>query len=72
MPHATERGRERRSWCGCVRSSTGARVAVEDDNRKAARITSEMSFAVRLAELQGTEITVAGPSFVVVFPKVET
>ena len=50
---------------------TGARVAVEDDNKKAAAITSEMSFAVRLAELQGTEITVAGPSFVVVFPKVE-
>jgi signal transduction histidine kinase len=50
---------------------TGARVAVEDDNRKAARITAEMSFAVRLAELQGTEITVAGPSFVVVFPKAE-
>jgi signal transduction histidine kinase len=47
----------------------GARVAVEDDNKKAAAITSEMSFAVRLAELQGTEITVAGPSFVVVFPK---
>jgi signal transduction histidine kinase len=50
---------------------TGARVAVEDDNKKAAAITSEMSFAVRLAELQGTEITVSGPSFVVVFPKVE-
>lgn len=50
---------------------TGARVAVEDDNKKAAAITSEMSFAVRLAELQGTEITVAGPSFLVVFPKVE-
>jgi signal transduction histidine kinase len=50
---------------------TGARVAVEDDNKKAAAITSEMSFAVRLAELQGTEITVHGPSFVVVFPKVE-
>jgi signal transduction histidine kinase len=49
----------------------GARVAVEDDNKKAAAITSEMSFAVRLAELQGTEITVDGPSFVVVFPKVE-
>lgn len=48
---------------------TGARVAVEDDNRKAAAITSEMSFAVRLAELQGTEVTVDGPSFVVVFPK---
>ncbi|HJQ72307.1 MAG TPA: hypothetical protein VJ887_02730 [Actinomycetota bacterium] len=51
---------------------TGARVAVEDDNRKAARITSEMSFAVRLAELQGTEVTVDGPSFVVVFPKGKT
>lgn len=51
---------------------TGARVAVEDDNRKAAAITSEMSFAVRLAELQGTEITVAGPSFVVVFPKTKS
>lgn len=50
---------------------TGARVAVEDDNKKAAAITSEMSFAVRLAELQGTEITVDGPSFMVVFPKVE-
>ena len=50
---------------------TGARVAVEDDNRKAA-IAAEMSFAVRLAELQGTEITVEGPSFVVVFPKIAT
>ena len=50
---------------------TGARVAVEDDNKKAAAITSEMSFAVRLAELQDTEITVSGPSFVVVFPKVQ-
>lgn len=50
---------------------TGARVAVEDDNKKAAAITSEMTFAVRLAELQGTEITVDGPSFMVVFPKVE-
>jgi signal transduction histidine kinase len=48
---------------------TGARVSVEDDNRKAAAITSEMSFAVRLAELQGTEVTVDGSSFVVVFPK---
>ena len=31
-----------------------------------------MSFAVRLAELQGTEIAVEGPSFVVVFPKIAT
>lgn len=51
---------------------TGARVAVEDDNRKAAAITSEMSFAARLAELQGTEVTVDGPSFVVVFPKTKS
>jgi signal transduction histidine kinase len=50
----------------------GARVAVEDDNKKPAAITSEMSFAVRLAELQGTEVTVDGPSFVVVFPKDKT
>jgi signal transduction histidine kinase len=50
-------------------AEAGARVSVEDDNRKAAAITSEMSFAVRLAELQGTEVTVDGSSFVVVFPK---
>jgi signal transduction histidine kinase len=48
---------------------TGARVSVEDDNRIPASITSEMSLAVRLAELQGTEITVDGSSFLVVFPK---
>ena len=30
-----------------------------------------MSLAVRLAELQGTEITVDGPTFRVVFPKDE-
>jgi hypothetical protein len=48
---------------------TGARVSVEDDNRNAAVITSEMSFAARLAELQGTEVKVDGSSFVVVFPK---
>jgi signal transduction histidine kinase len=50
---------------------TGVRVSVEDDNRKAAAITAELSFAVRLAELQGTEITVDGSSFLVVFPKAE-
>ena len=50
---------------------TGARVAVEDDNRIPAAITSEMSLAVRLAELQGTEITVDGSSFLVIFPKDE-
>ncbi len=50
---------------------TGVRVSVEDDNRKAAAITAELSFAVRLAELQGTEVTVDGSSFLVVFPKAE-
>jgi signal transduction histidine kinase len=48
-----------------------ARVSVEDDNRTAATITAEMTLAVRLAELHGTEITVDGPSFRVVFPKDE-
>ena len=47
------------------------RISVEDDNRALATITSEMSLAVRLAELHGTEITVDGPSFRVVFPKDE-
>jgi hypothetical protein len=49
----------------------GARVSVEDDNATPAAITSEMSLAVRLAELHGTEITVDGASFRVVFPKDE-
>ena len=48
-----------------------ARVSVEDDNRTPAAVTSEMSLAVRLAELHGTEITVDGASFRVVFPKDE-
>jgi len=48
-----------------------ARVSVEDDNRTPAAITSDMSLAVRLAELHGTEITVDGASFRVVFPKDE-
>ena len=49
----------------------GTRVAVEDDNRIPAAITSEMSLAVRLAEPQGTEIKVDGSSFLVIFPKDE-
>jgi K+-sensing histidine kinase KdpD len=49
----------------------GVRVSVEDDNRLAAEIGSEMVLAVRLAELHGTEITVEGSSFRVVFPKDE-
>jgi signal transduction histidine kinase len=52
-------------------TDAGARVSVEDDNRIPATITPEMSLAVRLAELHGTEITVEGSSFRVVFPKDE-
>jgi hypothetical protein len=50
-------------------TAAGARVSVEDDNRIPATIGPEMSLAVRLAELHGTEITVDGSSFRVVFPK---
>ena len=49
----------------------GARVSVEDDNRVPAAIGSEMTLAVRLAELLGTEITADASSFRVVFPKDE-
>jgi signal transduction histidine kinase len=50
-------------------TDAGARVSVEDDNRIPASIGPEMSLAVRLAELHGTEITVDGSSFRVIFPK---
>lgn len=52
-------------------TDAGARVSVEDDNRIPATIGAEMSLAVRLAELHGTEITVDGSSYRVVFPKDE-
>ncbi|CAN5204401.1 hypothetical protein BH18ACT14_BH18ACT14_13820 [soil metagenome] len=52
-------------------TDAGARVSVEDDNRLPATIGAEMSLAVRLAELHGTEITVDGSSYRVVFPKDE-
>lgn len=52
-------------------TGAGVRVSVEDDNRLPAAIGSEMILAVRLAEIQGTEITVEGSSFRVVFPKDE-
>ncbi|MBA3363140.1 MAG: hypothetical protein H0T07_01895 [Actinobacteria bacterium] len=52
-------------------TDSGARVSVEDDNRIPAWIGPEMSLAVRLAELHGTEVTVDGSSFLVVFPKDE-
>jgi hypothetical protein len=52
-------------------TDAGARVSVEDDNRLPASIGPEMSLAVRLAELHGTEVTVDGSSFRVVFPKDE-
>jgi signal transduction histidine kinase len=52
-------------------TDAGARITVEDDNRTPARIGSEMSLAVRLAELHGTEIVADGSTFRVVFPKDE-
>jgi hypothetical protein len=52
-------------------TDAGARVSVEDDNRIPAAIGAEMSLAVRLAELHGSEITVDGSSYQVVFPKDE-
>jgi hypothetical protein len=50
-------------------TDAGALVSVEDDNRSPATIGREMSLAIRLAEMHGTEITVDGSSFRVVFPK---
>lgn len=47
----------------------GVRVTIEDDHRSPATIGPELSLAVRLAEIHGTEITVDGSSFRVVFPK---
>lgn len=47
----------------------GVRVTVEDDSRSPATIGPELSLAARLAEIHGTEITVDGSSFRVVFPK---
>ncbi len=52
-------------------TDAGARVSVEDDNRLPASIGPEMALAVRLAELHGTEVTVDGSSFRVIFPKDE-
>lgn len=49
----------------------GVRISVEDDNRIPAAVGPEMNLAVRLAEIHGTEITVDGSSFRVVFPKDE-
>jgi signal transduction histidine kinase len=50
-------------------TDAGGLVTVEDDNRLPASIGAEMALAVRLAELHGTEITVDGSSFRVMFPK---
>ncbi len=52
-------------------TDAGARVTVEDDNRLPASIGPEMALAVRLAELHGTEVTVDGSTFRVIFPKDE-
>ncbi len=71
MLHGNEPVRAPRSWCASATRMPGARVSVEDDNRIPATIGAEMSLAVRLAELHGTEITVDGSSYRVVFPKDE-
>jgi hypothetical protein len=69
---ARERTRSGASIVVRVRDTdAGARVSVEDDNRIPATIGAELSLAVRLAELHGTEITVDGSSYRVVFPKDE-
>lgn len=52
-------------------TAAGARVSVQDDNSVPAAIGPELALAVRLAELHGTELTVDGSSFRVVFPKDE-
>jgi hypothetical protein len=51
---------------------TGGLVTVEDDSRIPATIGPELVLAVRLAELMGTELTVDGSSFRVVFPRGES
>jgi hypothetical protein len=52
-------------------TDAGARVTVEDDNRTPATVGPELVLAVRLAELLGTELTIDGSTFRVVFPKDE-
>jgi hypothetical protein len=50
-------------------TDAGVRVSVEDDNRSPTTLGPELSLGVRLAELHGTEITVDGSAFRVVFPR---
>jgi hypothetical protein len=50
-------------------TDAGVRVTVEDDNRSPTTLGPELSLAVRLAQLHGTEITVDGSAFRVVFPR---
>jgi signal transduction histidine kinase len=50
-------------------TDAGVRVTVEDDNRSPTTLGSELSLAARLAELHGTEVTVDGSAFRVVFPR---
>jgi hypothetical protein len=52
-------------------SGAGALVTVEDDSRVAATIGPELTLAARLAELLGTELTVDGSTYRVVFPNGE-
>jgi hypothetical protein len=69
---ARERTRSGASIVVRVRDTdAGAQVSVEDDNRIPATIGAELSLALRLAELHGTEITADGSSYRVVFPKDE-
>jgi signal transduction histidine kinase len=50
-------------------ADAGARISVEDDNRTPAGIGPELSLAMHLAALHGTEIIPDGSSFRVVFPR---
>jgi len=50
-------------------TDAGARISVEDDNRTPATIGPELSLAIHLAALHGTEITPDASSIRVVFPR---
>ena len=50
-------------------TDAGVRVTVEDDNRSPTTLGPELSLAARFAELHGTEITVDGSAFRVVFQR---
>ena len=58
-------------WERRIRQTLVFDIEMGFDNRIPAAITSEMSLAVRLAEPQGTEITLHAPSFLRILPKGE-